>query len=100
MKVQRVAGQPTLALAGEFTGDAGAQVQAPLEALLRELGPGDEPVGLDLSEVDTMDSAGFSSWVRLERLAQGAGRRLRVIGASPLIRDLFVFADLEEVLAP
>jgi len=55
---------------------------------------------LDMAAVGYMDSSGFSAWVDLERRARALGRPLQVGAARDLIRDLFVFADLEEVLVP
>lgn len=89
-----------LVLAGEFTQDGARACEAPLQALLEELGAGDEPLVLDFTAVPYMDSAGFSRWIVLERRARKGGRELRVRSAPPLIRDLFRFADLEEVLEP
>jgi anti-anti-sigma factor len=100
MKVQRLPGKPVLLLKGDFTGSGARSCEAPLEALLKELKDLPGAIFLDLAGVPYMDSSGFSGWVNLERRVREAGRELRVRGASSLIRDLFLFADLEEVLEP
>jgi len=100
MKVQRVPGEPILLLEGEFTQSAEQICLGPLQELLSEAAGKGMPVILDFQKVPYMDSAGFSRWVSLERMVHQQGRDLRVRGASSLIRDLFHFADLEDVLEP
>jgi len=98
VKVTPGADGRSLVLEGEFSAPGARAVEAPLGALLASLGAGPEPVVLDMAGVPYMDSAGFSGWVGLERRTREAGRELKVARAPALIRELFVFADLEEVL--
>ncbi len=85
---------------GELVGPAGEPLLAAVRTALADpaLPPG--PLVLEFSGVPTMDSSAFSAWVRAERLAEAAGRRLRVTGARPLVRELFELADLADALLP
>lgn len=56
-------------------------------------------VVLDLSRVDYMDSSGLSEVLRAQRFAGSSGCRLRVRGATPQVRRLFVATGVDQVVA-
>lgn len=97
-RIARAPHAPGLAVTGDLMGDASRALEREVAALLAEPGLAPGPLVLDLSGVSAMDSAAFTVWVAAERRTLAAGRKLLVKGASPLIRKLFLLADLEDVL--
>jgi anti-sigma B factor antagonist len=56
------------------------------------------PVRVDVSAVTFMDSCGVGLIARLVAVEHQAGRRVRVEGSSPLLRELFEVTGLTAVL--
>lgn len=53
---------------------------------------------LDLSAVTRIDSAGAALLLELTRRAARTGRELRFVGASPQVRGLLEFLQIDRVL--
>lgn len=88
-EVDLVVGTRTLRLAGELD-LCGASV---LRAILDELGTG--PVTLDLSALRLIDASGIAAIVEERRRRDVAGDRLRVEGATGIVRRVFEIVGLD-----
>jgi anti-sigma B factor antagonist len=71
------------------SGDVDLSTVAELERAIVVAVDGDAPyVVVDLTEVTFIDSAGINTLLKSRRLADGHGRRFRVVNATGVIRDV------------
>jgi anti-sigma B factor antagonist len=66
------------------------------EALRRAENDGADPIVVDLSRIDFLDSTGISRLVAARRRARRCGRRLVLVRGSAVVQRLFTVVALEE----
>src|SRR3954453_4711078 len=69
-----------------------------LSAVIEATQAAPQLVVLDLSRVDYMDSSGLSEVLRAQHFAGSSGCGLRIRGATPAVRRLFVTTGVDQVV--
>lgn len=83
-----------LSLEGDATIYTAAELFERVKAVLEASGP----VELDLADVNEIDAAGVQILLLLKRETELAKRPLRLLGASPAVREVLRMLDLRSAL--
>lgn len=81
----------------QVRGEVDLRTSPRLRALLMDQVESTEgPLGLDLTEVDYMDSSGVGTLVYVKREVERAGRKLVLIGLQPRVRSVLEITHLDK----
>jgi anti-anti-sigma factor len=85
----------SLTVSGQVDGSSAAVFE---ELLLRVSRTHRPPLLLDLSRIDSMDSAGLEALLTIRSLTAARDRRLRIIAASTAVRTLVCLTGAQHIL--
>jgi anti-anti-sigma factor len=89
------AGTAVIRLAGKLLlGPEGAQIE---ELVPRLLGEGTSRIIFDITGLVRVDSTGIGRFISSYNKIEGAGGRMGIAGATPLLRELFHATRLDQV---
>ncbi len=95
MDIQHLEGDIWVVTPGGRVDSATARVME--ESILQLIGEGRHRLIVDFSDVPYMASAGLRALILAQRKAQAAGGGIRLVNASPTVRELFEIAGLTEM---
>lgn len=96
---QAPAASPALAIAGEFTIFTALETKALLMNAIASAAPySDGEIGIELSQVTDIDSAGLQLMVMARREARQQGKRLHFVRCSDSVTELIALCEMTEYL--
>ncbi|MCB1787973.1 MAG: STAS domain-containing protein [Chromatiaceae bacterium] len=81
-------GVATITIHGNFTFDSNRAFRDVYEKI-----PARQPVNIDLSKTDYVDSAGLGMLIRLREHAGGDANAVRLVGANPTVKQILEVAN-------